>query len=362
VSNETTSHPKLEVDNAYNRHVAAEGVPVLSTFSIDDLNRVELEPWPRKGARGAIINFVGSGGLNNAYVLEVPPAGHVHPQRHMYEELVYIVSGRGATTVWNESGHRTSFEWKAGSFFAIPLNCWYQHFNGDGTRPARYFAVTSAPLMMNLIHNDDFIFNLNYDFIDRFGGDAVDFTGAGTAYAGRIWETNFVPDVMAMTLQRWRERGVGSNVMLEVANSSMCGHISEFPVGTYKKAHRHGPGANVVILKGSGFSLMWAEGQPYRRIDWAAGSVVVPPERWFHQHFNTGAEPARYLAMRWGSQKYRGIGGEYQVDRSVTAGGDQIEYEDEDPAIRAMFELELARNGVRSRMSDITGRPPGSAR
>jgi hypothetical protein len=211
---------------------------------------------------------------------------------------------------------------------------------------------------MNLIHNDNFIFNLAYDFTDRFGGDSADFSGAGTAYAGRIWETNFVPDVMAMTLQEWRERGAGSNVMLEVANSSMCGHISEFPVGTYKKAHRHGPGANVVILKGRGYSLFWAEGQPYQRVDWGPRSVIVPPERWFHQHFNIGAEPARYLAMRWGSQKYRSVGGEYQVDRSVAAGGDQIEYADEDPAIRATFERELELGRVPSRMAEHAGPAP----
>jgi mannose-6-phosphate isomerase-like protein (cupin superfamily) len=354
VNSDGAETQKLERSNSYRRYVTGEGVPLITAFHIDDLTKVEVGPWRRKGGHGAIINFQGSGDLNDAYVLDVPAGESTSPQRHMYEELVYVVSGSGATSIWNEAGHRTTFEWAAGSFFAIPLNCWYQHFNGDGSVPARYFAVTSAPLMLNLLHNQDFIFNLTYDFTDRFGGDA-DFTGAGTAYAGRIWETNFVPDVMAIALQEWRERGAGSNVMLEVADSSMCGHISEFPVGTYKKAHRHGPGANVVVLKGSGYSLFWAEGQPWHRVDWGPGSVVVPPERWFHQHFNTGPQPARYLAMRWGSQKYRTVGGEYQVDRSVAAGGDQIEYQDEDPAVRELFETELARNGVPSRMADHHG-------
>jgi uncharacterized RmlC-like cupin family protein len=355
VSTDPNALPLMRRSSAYDRHVAAEGVPVINAFHIKDLNLVEVAPWTRKGAAGAIINFQGSGGMNNAYVLEIAPGAATNQQRHMYEELVYVVSGRGATSVWNDAGDRTTFEWKGGSFFAIPLNCWYQHFNGDGQQAARYFAVTSAPLMMNLIHNESFMFHLPFDFVDRFGGEAGDFSGAGTPYAGRIWETNFIPDVMAMRLQEWRERGAGSNVMLEVANSSMCGHISEFPVGTYKKAHRHGPGANVVILKGSGYSLFWAEGEAYQRVDWAAGSVVVPPERWFHQHFNTGPEPARYLAMRWGSQKHLTVGGEYKVDRSVSLGGDQIEYADEDPQIRAMFEEDLVRAGVPSRMAEHAG-------
>ena len=38
------------------------------------------------------------------------------------------------------------------------------------------------------------------------------------------------------------------------------------------------------------------------------------------------------------------------VDRSVKEGGTQIEYEDEDPKIRQLFEAELAKRGIESRM------------
>ena len=46
----------------------------------------------------------------------------------------------------------------------------------------------------------------------------------------------------------------------------------------------------------------------------------------------------------------------YAVDESVKSGGDQIEYQDEDPQIRRMFEQELAKQGVACCMDPVTGR------
>ena len=74
----------------------------------------------------------------------------------------------------------------------------------------------------------------------------------------------------------------------------------------------------------------------------------------FHQHFNTGATPARYLPLRFGGIKYsmgEGFGDITKVDKDVKAGGNQIEYHDEAPWIRKMFEEELAKSGTQSRMN-----------
>ncbi|HEY1823396.1 MAG TPA: cupin domain-containing protein [Trebonia sp.] len=348
--------PKVDGRATYLRYIEGEGIPIVEGLYIPDLKEVEVSPWARKGALGAIVRLEGAENLNDAYVLEIPPGAETTPQRHMYEELVYVVQGRGATTVSNSAGTKVTFEWGPGSVFGIPLNASYQHFNGSGSEPARYYAVTSAPLMMNLFHNQDFIFGTDADFLDRFGGESHDFSGGGKSYAGRIWETNFIPDVRAMKLQRWNERGAGgTNAMLELAESSMCGHISEFPVGTYKKAHRHRAGAHVIILSGQGFSMLWEENEPIRKVDWKPGSVVVPPERWFHQHFNAGPTPARYLALRWGSKKFP-VFRDWGIDKSVKEGGDQIEYEDEDLGVRQTFEAELAANDVRSQMDGVLAR------
>jgi oxalate decarboxylase/phosphoglucose isomerase-like protein (cupin superfamily) len=137
--------------------------------------------------------------------------------------------------------------------------------------------------------------------------------------------------------------------MIELADSSMAAHVSEFEVGKYKKAHKHGPGAHVIIIAGEGFSLMWPEGQEPMKFDWRVGSVIVPPDQWFHQHFNTGTTPAKYLALRWNSKKYK-VFKQYAVDVDRDKGGSQIESDAEDPQIRILFEAELARNGVVSQM------------
>jgi len=243
------------------------------------------------------------------------------------------------------------------SLFAVPLNTWHQHHNGSGDQAARYIGVTTLPLVLDLFHNTDFIFDNPFVFKDRYAAEDAYFSAEPKSLVGRFMETNFVPDLRTLRLLDWRERGAGgTNIMFEIASNTMIAHVSEFPVGTYKKAHRHGPGAHVVTLSGHGYTLMWPEHGETIRIDWKPGSVLVPPLQWFHQHFNSGAEPARYFAVRWGSKNFPMPSlswNQENVDKSVRKGGDQIEYEDEDQHIRALFETELAKVNVQSKMPAV---------
>jgi len=255
-----------EKKSSYRKWIDAEGVPLIEGFFLDDIAAAPLSPWDRVGGNAVRVCLEGTGETNDAYICEIPPGKSLKPQKHMFEELVYIVSGRGATTMWQDNGPKRTFEWQEGSLFSPPLNTNYQHFNGSGTQPARYLAVTSAPIMINLIHNIDFVFNCAYVFKDRFNSEDDYFSKEGTWYAGRVWETNFVPDAKNLNLIEWKERGAGgSQVRFQIAENTMCGHVSQFPVGTYKKAHYHGPGAHVIILSGQGYSLMWPKGQPIQR-------------------------------------------------------------------------------------------------
>jgi oxalate decarboxylase/phosphoglucose isomerase-like protein (cupin superfamily) len=228
----------------------------------------------------------------------------------------------------NRSEHSSG---KKARYFRRRLILGNQIFNGSGSEPARFLAVTSAPCMMNLIHNTDFIFNCPYVFSDRYHSQEDYFGNPGTWYSGRTWNTNFVADVKNLKLLEWKERGGGSQVRLELSENTLCGHISQFAVGSYKKAHFHGLGAHMIILAGNGYSLLWPRGREIKRFDWKPGSLVVPRGGWFHQHFNSGSVPVRYLAMRWGSQKYHEMWaeGRGKADVDVKLGGNQIEYEDE---------------------------------
>jgi len=347
---------------SYEKWLEAEGVPVLKKFFVDDIRSVALAPWERKGGKGTFLEMEGAGQVNNCYICEIAPGKSLKPQRQLFEETIYIISGRGATTVWHDENHEQTFEWQAGSLFSPPLNTRHQLFNGSGSEPARYLAVTTAPTMINLFHNQRFIFDNDFVFDDRFNARQGYFDGEGTLHAGdyqgfkfngNVWETNFVPDARHFKLLDYDVRGAGgSNIKFELSENTTACHISEFPVGTYKKAHRHGPGAHVIILGGEGYSLIWPDGAEIKKYEWREGSMVVPPENWWHQHFNAGDKPARYLALRaFGSKKFRGAGKNYKPSVDRKKGGSQIEYEDEDSLVRRWFEEALARRGVASQMS-----------
>jgi hypothetical protein len=174
-----------------------------------------------------------------------------------------------------------------------------------------------------------------------------------------MWETNFVPDLSAFKLRDWESRGSGSkNIKFILADSVMHAHCSEMAVGTYKKAHRHGAGAHVFAISGTGYTLMWNEGdQDFVRHKWNHGFVFAPPDGMFHQHFNTAPEPARYLACSLGSHRYPMTTAKRarkeNPESNAKEGGLQIDYADQDPRIHAIWMEELAQTGVPSKMGRL---------
>ena len=338
-----------------------QGIPIHTGFFVEDLRKVRVDFWKARNANGAFINL-SNAVVNDAVVLEVAAGGKTVPRRQLFDESIMAVEGQGATSMWYEEGRKKTFEWQQGSVFAIPPNVWHEHYAMSA--PARLVCCTSAPLYMQLFNSNDFIFNCDYKFLDRYAEEENYFVESPKLLQGfKGIETNFIADVRQWFtrenvyaleekggFRQSRDRAHDAfSMRIRLAKTMMFLHLSGWSVGTYKKAHRHGPGFNIVILDGEGFSFMWEEGKKRERIDWHEWSMFVPPAMWFHEHFNTSVRPVRFLAFHPpGMLAYPGWSGE--GEHFIGKGPNQIEYEDEDPEIRKTFEYELAKNGLASRM------------
>ncbi len=352
VSDEIAKKFAKEKETPYTRWVEKEGLDIIDGIYVPDLNKLELKPWARRNGAGIFINHDASRTSNDCYVCEIGPGDELKTQRQLYEEMIMILSGRGSTSVWNDAGQKVSFEWQAGAMFSIPVNTWHQHFNGSGKDKVRFVAVTNLAPILNVFEEPEFIFNTAYDFKSRFSGES-DYFAPKDKMSGLLLETNFVADVVNLPLIEAKERGAGGgHIRFNLAKSSMNTHISQFPVGTYKKAHAHGPGAHVIILAGEGYSLMWPEGEEPKRYEWHPGSMITPPNMWYHQHFNKGTTPARYLAFKYEGVAIRNAQGVPKAWISRRIGGHQIDYADENRQVRTTFAEALAESGLESRMAE----------
>ncbi len=345
-------------------------IPIHEDFGLD-LLAIKTDKWDWYGARGAFAHTHGRGDFMANYVVEIPPGSKTAPVRHLYENFVYVLSGHGSATLWLPNGEKQTFEFGPTSLFAIPLNCQYQFFNGSGQESIRLSCTNDAPVTLNLYHNRDFVFNNPYQFPERFGksnewqgeGKHVP-VDRGDVAKLNIWETSFIPSLKDFKLFEYNARGKGSsNCSFVLADGTQHSHSSEMPTGRYKKAHRHAAGTHVHAVTGVGYSLLWYEGDSkFVEIPWRHGVMYTPPFWMYHQHFNTGPERARYWACSLGSRRYpfislRKKSAEGAGTVSVQKGGRQIEYEDQDPRIHRKWLEEIAKNGVKSEMSDIFDEP-----
>jgi oxalate decarboxylase/phosphoglucose isomerase-like protein (cupin superfamily) len=358
---------------AYFQWMNRQGIPVVDGYGVEDVRNLAMKPWERIGGNASFINLYGMEGVTGMYVAEIPAGGALKPEKHFYEKVIVILSGHGATEVSHEGGRKQSFEWGPWSLFAPPMNTTHRMING-GREPVKFLAVTNAPLLFDVVHNEDFLFNCPYNFTDRYSGAEGYFNVGTKRYETgmqHIWETNFIMDIQSASLDSRDVKGAGVRItQFELAGNGLIGHLAQWPAGRYHKAHYHGPGAILLGLQSSGYVLLWSKelgtrpfesgrGEDVVEVKWKEGSVYCPPGGWFHQHFNTGPHSARHLAVRYGSRLHP-IGFKIADKRSedgvyidVKKGGTLINYEDEDPYIRKHYEDEMKRTGVPCEMPPV---------
>ena len=372
--NQTTENAADEIDmskkflvDPYMNWAKGENIPMHLDFG-HNLLALETDVWDRWDARGCFAHTHGNGDFMANYVLEVAPSKKTAPIKHIFEAFFYVLSGYGSTTVTNPDGETRTFEWGPKALFTIPLNCSYQIYNGSGQEHARLSCTNDAPLVLNLFHNEKFVFENDFEFPERLGdtrhfdgeGDHVVVNRGDNVAEANLWETNFVNDLTNFKLYAMDSRGKGSmNVAFILADSTMHAHSSEIPMGRYKKAHRHAAGTHVHAVSGTGYTLLWYEGdEEFKEFPWEHGFMYTPPFWMFHQHFNTCDQPARYLACSMGSRRYpfialRKKSAEGKGATSIQEGGRQVEYVDQDPRIHRKWLEAIAETGVSSNMGDV---------
>ena len=131
--------------------------------------------------------------------------------------------------------------------------------------PAVLIAGTTAPNLMNLINNTDFVFNTPYQFKDRFSG-ADDFykykddIEPDPVRGLAMRRTNFVPDVINCDLPLDNRRSVGwRRVEPFMTGNTFYLWIGQHEIGRYSKAHAHTSAAVLICLKGNGYTYTWPE-------------------------------------------------------------------------------------------------------
>jgi quercetin dioxygenase-like cupin family protein len=89
----------------------------------------------------------------DAYMLLIPPGSRSGKHRHLAEECLYVVEGRGYdlhqdcdveitdTYHWVVQDEVKRYDWEAGDVIYIPPNTVHQHFNADADRPVRLISA-----------------------------------------------------------------------------------------------------------------------------------------------------------------------------------------------------------------------------
>lgn len=119
--------------------------------------RPEQMPWEmsRQGLLKHLLNEQMNTRMEtvDAYMQIIPPGSRSGKHRHLAEECLYVLEGRGYdlhqdcdveitdTYHWTPQAEVKRYEWEAGDVIYIPPNTIHQHFNADPERPVRLISA-----------------------------------------------------------------------------------------------------------------------------------------------------------------------------------------------------------------------------
>ena len=117
----------------------------------------EQMPWEmsRQGLLKHLLNEAMNTRMESvdAYMQIIPPGSRSGKHRHLAEECLYVLEGRGYdlhqdcdveitdTYHWKAQDEVKRYAWEAGDVIYIPPNTVHQHFNADPQRPVRLISA-----------------------------------------------------------------------------------------------------------------------------------------------------------------------------------------------------------------------------
>ncbi len=122
---------------------------------------VHPEDMPWEMSRQGLLKHLLNEAMNtrmetvDAYMAIIPPGSRSGKHRHLAEECLYVLEGRGYdlhqdcdveitdTYHWRPQDEVKRYEWEAGDVIYIPPNTIHQHFNARKEKPVRLISCTN---------------------------------------------------------------------------------------------------------------------------------------------------------------------------------------------------------------------------
>ena len=120
---------------------------------------VHPEDMPWEMAKQGLLKHLMNEAMNtrmetvDAYMQIIPPGSKSGKHRHLAEECLYVLEGKGYdlhqdcdveitdTYHWKPQDEVKRYEWEAGDVIYIPPNTIHQHFNSDPDHPVRLISA-----------------------------------------------------------------------------------------------------------------------------------------------------------------------------------------------------------------------------
>jgi hypothetical protein len=262
------------------------GLPIHRGYYIEDARTAELGWWEERKCYTAFVILSGQEGTGEIRITEIPVGETLPPLKFALDELLYVLSGRGFATVWEEGANSHTFEWQDRSMFLLPRNRTHQLINAQGNAPVRLLHYNFLPVALAGIPYPDLFFN-NDRFDTEPGQNIKEYLYSQASSApSSLWRRRLVRQLLprpcrmgqAQVTARPRGRWLKRDDAIP-AQSPLCPHvhdpepyIQEGPPPWPGFRHRH-PGA-----RGSRSCGKKAQ----RRYSCPGTSIFRPPSRWFH--------------------------------------------------------------------------------